>query len=224
MKILTWNLERLQKNKNRLILDKLAELDADILILTETNAIIDPGKEYSFIATESLSKGYDGISYALGENRTTIWTKYSVEKTYKTFDCFTSVCAGIHTPFGLLCVYGTIIGVFGGKGKRFKTDLDSQCADFEKLSGSICIAGDLNVYLSGYVYPSFEAKQKLNIAFDRLNLACLTIGIPDNVDHIVMSKDFLKNKSVGIMMWNLDKRLSDHIGICVNLLNDTTVI
>ncbi|MFV5699162.1 endonuclease/exonuclease/phosphatase family protein [Flavobacterium sp. ZT3R17] len=217
MKILTWNLERLIKNKNQLILDKLSELDADILILTETNSIINPGEGYSCIATESLSKGHDGIPYKSGENRTTIWTKYKIEKQYKTFANFTSVSAEIKTPLGLLNIYGTIIGVFGGKDERFKTDLESQLLDFKNLLGNICIAGDFNVYMSGYAYPSHEARKKLNQIFDNLNLKCLTSEIADNVDHIVLSKDFIKNQKINIETWNLDKKLSDHIGICIHL-------
>ena len=50
MKILTWNLER-PKKANQDILEKLAELDADVLILTETNSAINPGEKYSFVAT-----------------------------------------------------------------------------------------------------------------------------------------------------------------------------
>ena len=67
MKILTWNIER-PKAENQLILDKLAEYNAEIVILTETNSIINLGKEYSFVATESLRNGYDGIQYKAGEN------------------------------------------------------------------------------------------------------------------------------------------------------------
>lgn len=217
MKILTWNLERLIKDKNQLILDKLSELDADILILTETNSIINPGEDYSCIATESLSKGYDGIPYKRGENRTTIWTKYKIEKQCKTFDNFTSVSAEIQTALGVLTIYGTIIGAFGGKDERFKTDLKFQSLDFENLSGNICIAGDFNVYMIGYAYPSHEARKKLNQIFDNLNLQCLTREIVDNVDHIVLSHDFIKDKKINIETWNLDKKLSDHIGICIHL-------
>ena len=44
MKILTWNIER-PKKANQAILEKLAEYNADIVVLTETNTIINPGKE-----------------------------------------------------------------------------------------------------------------------------------------------------------------------------------
>ncbi|MFT4970003.1 MAG: exonuclease III [Chitinophagales bacterium] len=36
MKIATWNLERLIKNRNEEVLEKIRAIDADILVLTET--------------------------------------------------------------------------------------------------------------------------------------------------------------------------------------------
>lgn len=218
MKIATWNLERLKKNRNEALLSKLSELDADILILTETDSKINLGEKYSSISTENLSNGYDGITYKNSENRTTIWTKFKIEKQLKTYDNYTSVCASIQTPFGLLNVYGTIIGVFGGKGERFQNDLKSQSLDFENLSGKICLAGDFNIALSGFAYPSHKSRKEINQTFEKLNLKCLTSEIIDNVDHIAISKSFIENRKTSIEIWNEDKILSDHIGICITLL------
>jgi len=218
MKILTWNLER-PKKANQLILDKLAEYNADIVVLTETNNIINLGKEYASIESETLVKDHDGINYHKGENRTTIWTKYKILVEHKTFDSYTAVCAQIETPNGSLNVYATIIGVFGGIGERFKSDLENQLLDFEKLTSKkpLCIIGDLNVTFSGRVYPSNEARNKLNNAFDKLKLLNVTATIENNVDHIIVSKGFIKNKKVIIETWNHDNKLSDHIGICLTL-------
>lgn len=218
MKILIWNIER-PKKAIQLIPDKLVEYNADIIVLTETNTIINPGAAYSSIETEELTKGHDGIDYQVGENRTTIWTKYKVSERHKTYDNYTSVCAQIETPHGSLNVYATIIGVFGGMGERFKSDLQNQLLDFERLpsENSLCIVGDLNVTFSGRAYPSHEARDKLNAAFEKLNLTNLTAEIENNVDHIVLSKDFIQNKKVTIETWNHDKILSDHIGICLTI-------
>ncbi|MEK8181124.1 endonuclease/exonuclease/phosphatase family protein [Flavobacterium buctense] len=218
MKILTWNIER-PKAENQLILDKLAEYDAEIIILTETNSIIKLGQEYTFVATETLKNGYDGVQYKAGENRTTIWTKYKIRIQHKTYDGFTSVSVEIETPNGLLNVYGTIIGVFGGIGERFKSDLEKQLLDFENLptESPICVAGDLNVTFTGRVYPSHDARNKLNSAFEKLELKNLTAEIENNVDQIVISKSFIKNRNVKIETWNHDRKLSDHIGICITL-------
>ena len=104
-------------------------------------------------------------------------------------------------------------------GERFKTDLENQLLDFEMLSSenSLCIVGDLNVTFSGRVYPSHDARNKLNAAFEKLKLTNLTSEIENNVDHIVLSKDFIENRKVTIDTWNHDKRLSDHIGICLTI-------
>ena len=97
MKIATWNLERLTKNKNDVILSKLTELDADILILTETDSQINLSEKYSSISTRNLSNGFDGINYKNSEIRTTIWTKFKIENQNKTYDNYTSVSAEIQT-------------------------------------------------------------------------------------------------------------------------------
>ena len=217
MRIVTWNLERLKRNKNEVILSKLSELNADILILTETDSQINLGERYSSISTQNLFNGYDGIAYKNTENRTTVWTKYKIEKQLKTYDNYTSVCVEIQTPLGLLTVYGTIIGVFGGKDKRFQNDMKLQSLDFENLSGNICIAGDFNIALSGFAYPSNKARDEINQTFESLNLKCLTSEILDNVDHIAISKSYIQNRKANIEIWNEDKELSDHIGICITL-------
>ena len=194
MKILTWNLERLKKNKNEVILSKLTELNADILILTETDSQINLGDKYFSISTQNLFNGYDGIEYRNSENRTTIWTKYKIEKLHETYDNYTSDCAEIETPLGLLNIYGTIIGVFGGKGERFQNDMKMQSLNFENLVGNICIAGDFNIALSGFTYPSHKARNEINETFEKLNLKCLTFEIIDNVDHIAINKSYCKIK------------------------------
>ena len=219
MKILTWNLER-PKKENQVLLNKLTEYNADIVVLTETNSKINLGNEYSFIASDTLVVGYEGVKYYDGENRTTIWTKYPIKSKNRTYDSFTSVCVELETPTGLLTIYGTIIGVFGGRGKRFKNDLENQLIDFEILSleKSFCIIGDLNVTFSGDIYPSYDARNKLNLAFDKLKLINLTSNIENNIDHIIVSKSFIGNRNIKIETWNLDKKLSDHIGVCVTII------
>ena len=93
--------------------------------------------------------------------------------------------------------------------------MKSQSSDFEKLSGNICIAGDFNIALSGFAYPSHKAKNHINEIFERLNLKCLTAEIADNVDHIAISKSYIENSKTSIEIWNENKILSDHIGICI---------
>ena len=61
MKIATWNLERININgqKTNGIIEYLKNLNADILILTETNECIDLGEQYKVFHTEKfVSKKY----------------------------------------------------------------------------------------------------------------------------------------------------------------------
>ncbi len=217
MKILTWNFERLQKKRNETILKIIESHHADILILTETSSKINPGKSYQSIETETLEGDYDGIAYKLGENRTTIWTKYPIKRQMETFDKHTTVCAQLETESWQLTVYGTIIGVFGGKGDRFISDFEKQIKDFEKLEGNICIAGDFNIMLSGFAYPSHQARNQLNDIIQKLDLNCPTSKLENNVGHILLSNNFINNRKMELSIWNQDKKLSDHIGICLSI-------
>lgn len=218
MRIATWNLQRLDKRKNQQILDKLTDINADIIVLTETNSIIQLNN-YNCVSTDLLPTDFDNIKYLVGENRVSILTKYNTITRHQTFDNFTSVCADIETPFGLLTVYGSIIGVFANRQPRFDNDLNGQLADFEKIfpGRQVCIAGDFNVTFSGRPWPSNRARQALNDSFDKLKLTNMTANVADTVDHIVLSNDFLDKKNFQIDTWNTDKKLSDHVGHILTL-------
>lgn len=218
MKIATWNLERLIKRKNQQILDKLADINADILVLTETSSKIHLDN-YNCISTDSLPSYFDNQKYDVGENRVSIWTKYKTTTRHKTFDSFTTVCTDIETPFGLLTVYGSIIGVFANRQPRFDNDLNGQLTDFDKIftGRQVCIAGDLNVTFSGRAWPSHKARQALNDSFLKLGLTNTTANIDGTVDHIVLSNCFIDNKQLQIDTWNADKKLSDHVGHLLTL-------
>ena len=219
MKIINWNVGRPSKNKGEKILEKLTKLNADLLILTETNSSIVPQGKYQLASTEPLPKGFEGIDYKDGEIRTAIWTKYPIETRYPTFDVYTSICTDIETPFGLLTVYATIVGVLNGTNKRFKKDLAGQLHDFNNLfpGKQVCIVGDYNITFSGHPYPSLSARQTLNDVFQKFKMINLTSDIVDSVDHIAINSEFMWNKRVALEVWNEDKKLSDHIGVCATI-------
>ena len=218
MRILTWNTERISKDIRK-IQDTINQFDADIIVLTETNSILNTETDYNIVASLTLPEYFDGIKYKKGENRTSIWTKYNITEEVATYDSYTNISAVLETDFGLLTVYGTIVGVFGGISKRFETDLSGTLDDLDKLDSenAICIAGDLNTYFSGYAYPSHKARTIFNDAFKKMKLKNLTAEIKDNVDHIVISQHFLEDRKIEIETFNNDKSLSDHIGICVTI-------
>jgi endonuclease/exonuclease/phosphatase family metal-dependent hydrolase len=219
MKILTWNVARPDIKKSQSILEIINSYNTDIVVLTETNSRINLDGDYKFVATKALAKNYDDIEYKIGENRTTIFTKYKILNQFETFDNHTSINIEIETEFGNLTVYGTIIGVFGGKNERFNQELEQQLVDFNhfKAENLNCIIGDLNTTFSGYTYPSHRARNLLNEVFNQKNMLNLTQDLDNNVDHIVISKNLLENKKTELIKFNLDKKLSDHIGIFIEI-------
>jgi len=218
MKIATWNLERPNKRKRQLIIDKLIEVDADILILTETDSSIQLDN-YICISSELLPLGFDNTDYRVGENRVSILTRYETTNRHETYDSYTTVCSDIETPWGTLTVYGSIIGVFGNRQPRFDKDLYGQLTDLERLFANrqICFAGDLNTTFSGQAWPSKKARQTLIDSFEQYKLSNTTASIQDTVDHIVLSTSFIENKQLEIKTWNQDKKLSDHVGHLLTL-------
>lgn len=60
MKIATWNLERPTKNGQKIpaVLQILQKLNADILVLIETNECINLGNEYEHFQTEKYLGPY----------------------------------------------------------------------------------------------------------------------------------------------------------------------
>lgn len=213
MKITTWNIERLKKKKYLSeILSEIEKIDADILVLTETDSRILP-ENYPYkietkplILVNSLAK--------TTENRVSIFSKFPIAETFETYDNFTSCSAEIETPFGKLVVYGTIVGILGNRNKNFIPDLKSQMNDLQNFSDkNICFVGDFNCSFSDNYYFTNEGRNLFNENFNTLNLKNITSEIPENIDHIVMSEKFIARFKIKISEFNLDKKLSDHKGI-----------
>ena len=222
MKIINWNVGRPTIAKGEKILQKLKELNGDIVILTETNASINLGTDYQLVSTPALPDGHDTFKYSVAkkENRSSIWSKYPILRTYPTCDEFTSVCADIETPFGVLTVYATIIGVDGGNKMFFNRDLNGQLSDFERLfpEKQVCLVGDFNITFTGRRYPSELTREKMNDMFETYSLNNLTSSIDGCVDHIALGKEFLIAKHVkNGEVWNEDKSISDHFGVSISI-------
>lgn len=83
MKIAIWNLMRPNAktvDRNRLFINTINKIDLDIIILTETNSIIEFGDKYFSASTKSLPVKYEDFSYEAGENRATILSKFLFKK------------------------------------------------------------------------------------------------------------------------------------------------
>jgi len=240
LKIATWNLDRprpfTRKLKNDAITEKLREIDADILVLTETNSCINLHDNYQtcFSTTclfQSLAVGKE--RYDEGENRVTIWSKFSGHRRIDMCNSHSSICALLKCDgWGDLNVYGTVIGIYGrdrtpwdspGPVKTdFSTAIQTQRLDWERLSGlgNLCVAGDFNTSLQGKCYVSTFGREEINNSFQRLGMEAPTLHIPNNIDHIVLSAGFLKGVTSRWKTWNesQDKKIfSDHMGVCITL-------
>lgn len=220
MKIATWNIERPTKTTRRMpaILACLKEINPDILILTETNECIDLGEEYQVFHTSKLT----APPFKEGERRTSIYSKYPSTGLLKTFRDDTSICTNLLTPLGTLAVYGTIIGNNGNRNEHFIVDLDQQLLDFERIAknNNVCIGGDLNISFGDNYYFTEEGRMKLNASFVKNDLLNLTESIHHNIDHIILSRSFIGERKYTLQTWNdpVDKKLSDHMGVCVTIL------
>ncbi len=228
IKIATWNLERPKgpkglSRKNARILQKLKEIKADILILTETNCCIDLGTGYIEFRSEELRSSKE-CEYTVGENRSTVWVKKTHAATkVAVSDPSTSVCVSVETQQGEILVYGTIIGILGHPSQN----VDQQIEDWRRISESgtksVCIAGDLNVQFNRLDNFTTKSKDKIIACLSDLEITNLTSGIAENIDHIAVSNAFLaRAPHTETHVWNQERklhvpRLSDHIGISVQL-------
>ena len=224
MKIINFNIERLLiLSKLKSIIELIESYDADIIVLTETNSkLIDLGNNYFAQHSKPLSKNQDNVNfYREGENRVSIYSKFPIKKRIQTIDEFTSLAIELETTFGNLIIYGTIVGIFGySRDKdRFVKDFNEQESDFKKIfvNENVCLVGDLNISLSGWIYPSKEYRENLNNIINQFDLDKSTGNLDANIDHILISKKFIKNREIQVEEFNSDKKLSDHIGICLTV-------
>jgi len=236
LRIATWNLERPTLNgwkKNPGITEKIREIDADVWILTETNASIIPSSNrlprVGYVSVASLPT--KELAHKLGESCTAIWSRCGIKQVISTFEIDTAVCADIVTPLGPMLIYGTILTYANDKGPNNKSKkweehrkaiADHNNKDWKPIANEfpnhfICIAGDLNIsFCDNYYFTELNRQDLLGI-FKDLGLTNLTADVKQNIDHIAVSQSLIKDCTFSITTWNEDKQLSDHIGICVEI-------
>lgn len=217
MKIATWNVERL---KHRHSLDEIISVcnnvQADILILTETDLQITPDFQYCF-HTPLLAE-VDAAFYKATENKVSIFTNYPCVQQHTAYDKYTSLCVELETEMGNLLVYGTIIGIYGNRHPSFMEDLNKQMLDLHRLANEgkrLCFSGDFNCSFSDNYYFTKSGRTLLTTSLEQENLKILTRHQKECIDHIAVSREFLSTEDFQVKEWNLDKRLSDHKGIAV---------
>lgn len=219
MIIATWNVERL-KHKTSLerIKAECEQIGADILVLTETDQRLRPNFKYCY--ETPLLAAIQPDYYAPTENRVSIYTNYPCVRQHETYDAATSLCVELETERGNLLVYGTIIGIYGNRHLSFKEDLRKQADDVSRLSrlgDGFCICGDFNCSFADNYYFTKLGRSILLETCSQNGIRLLTESMPECIDHVAVTAEFVGNSSVQIEEWNLDKCLSDHKGIAVTL-------
>ncbi len=233
MRIATWNVERLKHKKDLTdILKAIESVQADILVLTETDDRIKPKYRYGLhtpkLQAADTSHYLPGRCrkytfaeyYGVTENRVSIYTNFPCVRQHETYDIYTALCVELKTPWGNLLVYGTIMGVIGNRDDSFKQDILCQTRDFNRLSklGMLCICGDFNCSFADNYYFTHFGRDTLLESFAHNDISLLTENRTECIDHIALSEKFIHENTFQISEWNLDKSLSDHKGILVEIL------
>ena len=218
LRIATWNVERLKHHKYASsMLREIERIDADILVLTETDSRLLPN--YPHYCSTPLLQEIRPDYYRQTENRVSVFSKYKCVKQHDTYDKYTAICVELDTDAGNLLVYGTIMGIFGNREASFKTDLSKQMEDIRRLSAqghSICVIGDYNLsFCDNYYYTQF-GRNAVNQTFDACQIDILTKDRTWCIDHIALTRGFAENVE-SIEEWNIEKTLSDHKGIAVSI-------
>ena len=231
-KIANWNLERpkCKSEKTRLTTNKIFEINADILVLTETSKAIDLSEFYPFqISTLSYER-------TPVEHWVTIWSKWKIIKQIKTFDNYRTVSGIVKSPFGNILIFGTIIPYHqaGVSGVRYgnlnykaweyhEKDLFAQSKNWKMLIETenlpLFVIGDFNQSrFNNQGYGTLKVKQILTNLLAELELNCVTEidfsmkyltedpikgKTRNNVDHICISSQFINRmKSYEVGAWN----------------------
>jgi endonuclease/exonuclease/phosphatase family metal-dependent hydrolase len=230
MRIATWNLRRPKANGwkyNPTIGKALEEIKADIWILTETQAMIQPvDRPYSATTTH----------YANEESYATIWSRYPIVRVHETYDALFSVCVELETSLGNCLVYGTIItyahdGTQSGAKlwEKHYAAIAAQSQDWQKLAQTglpLIVAGDFNETLHGkHDYGTKQGRDQLLKALKSSELEAVTAKSPIGyaIDHICVSQPWceriapLKEANQFQPTTEDGKPVSDHQGLWIDL-------
>jgi len=233
IRLVTWNVERPRTGsiaRNAIVNAKLREIDADIVVLTETHARIQPDFGFDSRATEIRADNqwrYLNNPHTLGENCTTIWSRWPITRQVATFDATHAVCVEISTPYGALFVYGSIITWHADKGsdgiaknwtEHYKA-IEWHGRDWSKLR-PFCAAGDFNTTLDDTYYGTKCGRDRLRTALINADLVCVTQALPLTIDHICLSRDWA-NQVDQRFTWQAynpaGRAISDHHGVGVDI-------
>jgi|GEM_PF-97180 len=221
-RIANWNLERPLKinKKSQLAINKINEINADVLVLTETSSFIELN-QYPYISRTKEYKDYPN------EQSAVIYSKWEIEKEVVRTEG--EIASLINTPFGKIIVYAMIISyknscinqikedgsIYKGWDKH-KEEIKLSDEHWRYISSlyptvPLFVLGDYNQTRDGYKrgYGTEEVRLLLTNALNSNNLTCVTEEdfsmskklsvdpkkgkVRRNIDHISISSDFFNS-------------------------------
>jgi endonuclease/exonuclease/phosphatase family metal-dependent hydrolase len=245
VRVATWNVERPRPRGWKVPpaqLRRMAEVDADIWVLTETHVAHQPSPAHRF----RLFSPPHPERRPCHERWTAIWSRWPlVAVTDPAPHPRGTVAALAETPNGLLAVYGTVIawaderahddGRPARKWEVHLVEIERQGAEWRRLRAAhpgvpLLVAGDFNQDRDGSRwYGTREVRARLTTALAGAGLECVTAidavqgGLLREhhlIDHICATPDLAA--SARIRCWEpVDgdgQRLSDHPVVAVDLL------
>ena len=219
MRIATWNIERLKHKKSICEIEQACNnSNADILVLTETDSRIHIDFPYVYYSPSPSAVKPD--YYAKTEHRIAIYTKAPCVSAIETYDPYTALCIELETKFGVLTVYGTIMGVFGNRNSSFLPDVKRQMADnqnLKKLGKKICICGDYNLSFCDNYYFTTKGRVEVQQTFEQCGITIITAELAECIDHIAVSNELIERRQISLSEWNHEKTLSDHKGVVAEI-------
>jgi endonuclease/exonuclease/phosphatase family metal-dependent hydrolase len=243
MRIATWNVERPKPTGWKIPpaqLRRMAEVDADVWVLTETRIGYAPSADHvhSVFSPEHHERRADP------ERWTGIWSRWPLtEVTDPAAHRRGTVAAVVHAPAGPIMVYGTVIAWAnepfhddGSKARMWdvhRAEIDRQGADWAALRAAypelpVVVAGDFNQDRDGSGwYGTRDVRARLGEWLDRSGLVCVTAmdavasGLLKShhlVDHICVTADVAARVKVSCWehMDDTGQRLSDHPTIAID--------
>jgi len=235
MRISTLNIDWGNKQKSKTHVDKIVNTlsgnNIDILIITESiNSLILPNFNYAY-KTKGIPSNveYEELNYSkyLKDEiaiRVAIYSKYKSMGVFQVSDSYTSVCHQFETEKGLLTVYATIIGTQFLKMPYAQTELQNcinDCLRISKETDNLCLIGDLNTSFDnledGYEIKGIKSRKQLRKLCEDCDLDLTTANIPENIDHILLSKSLVVSNLAQANVFIQKGELSDHKGITVEI-------
>lgn len=243
MRIATWNLERPSlRSWKRLPRQRvrMAEVAADIWVLTETRASISPGEGYHALhAPPHPARPPDD-----DERWVSIWSRWPVRPSGVAADPRGAVSAVVETPHGEMVVYGTVLPWANEKGDDGQARMwQIHYAQIERQAEDWCtlrelypdlplvVAGDFNQDRDGSGwYGTRRGRDLLTRALDDVDLSCATdedvvatgkLRAAHLVDHIAICRRWTNEADVRLSCWEQTDQdgthLSDHPTVAIDL-------